>query len=258
VKILKSKTFLAALFFLAVIYFSPPSLLNRPKFLILNIIKFPLNLTNNISYNINYLLNSKQLIQENLSLRKAVDMLSCQIIRYKEQEAENVRLKALLDFKQKSSLRLVAARVIGKDSTNLSDTLLIDKGQSDGIKNNSVVIAEAGLIGRVLSSASGISRVLLITDPDCRVSATVLRSRQLGMVYGISGRLCKLRYLPLDADIAVGDEVVTSGFSSIYPKGILIGKVIKIAKEPRGLSISALVKPAVGISRLEEVLCILE
>jgi rod shape-determining protein MreC len=78
------------------------------------------------------------------------------------------------------------------------------------------------------------------------------------MVYGISGRLCKLRYLPLDADIAVGDEVVTSGFSSIYPKGILIGKVIKIAKEPRGLSISALVKPAVGISRLEEVLCILE
>ena len=76
------------------------------------------------------------------------------------------------------------------------------------------------------------------------------------MIYGISSKLCKLRYIGTDADISLGDEIVTSGFSDIYPKGLLIGKVIKIGKEPAGISLYAIVKPAADFSRIEEVLCI--
>jgi rod shape-determining protein MreC len=185
-----------------------------------------------------------------------VDSLTQQLARYKETEAENVRLNNLLNFKQQSAFKLVAARIIGRDSSNLSDTIIIDKGKKSGIEEGTVVIAEAGLVGRVFSCSGTISNVILITDPGSRISAVISRSRQSGVIYGISSRLCQLRYLPLDADLILGDEVMTSVLSDVYPKGILIGRVVKIIKEPRGLTISALIEPAVDMSRTEEVLCI--
>lgn len=255
-KIQKSITALIIFLYIGVVYFSPPSYINKPKFLFLTIVRFPLTLTGKVFSNLNYILHSKGLIEENISLRKRIDTLSNELTQYKETEAENKRLKSLLDFKKASPLKLVAARVIGKDSSNLSDTILIKHSASSGIKENTVVIAEAGLAGRVISSSSGMSRAMLITDPSSRISAIISRTRQLGMVYGTSARLCKLNYLPLDSDVMPGDEVVTSGFSDIYPKGLVIGKIIRVMKEPRGLSLFALIEPAVDIPKLEEVLCI--
>jgi len=196
------------------------------------------------------------MIQQNISLNRTVELLTHKLIQHEDTEAENKRLKKLLRFKQKSPFKLIAARIIGKDSSNLSDTIIIDHGRKSGIKKDAVVIAEAGLVGRVSSDSPGMSRVMLITDPNSRISAIISRSRQLGICYGLSSNLCKMKYLPLDSDIRLGDEVLTSGFSDIYPKGILIGRVVKIERELRGLSLVAYVDPAVDISKLEEVLCI--
>lgn len=248
--------FLVVLLYIAIIFFSPTSYINKPKFLFLNIVKYPLHLTNRIFYNLNNLLHSRDIIQQNLSLHKTVDTLTCQLAQYKEVEAENRRLRRLLGFKESSPFKLRAAAIIGKDSSNLSDTILIDRGSSSGLKEDTVVIAEAGVVGRVSEVSTGMSRVVLITDPNSRVSAIVSRPRQMGVVYGTSARLCELRYLSLDTDIKIGDEVVTSGFSDIYPKGLFIGRVIKMKKEPTGLSMTALVRPAVDMSKMEEVLCI--
>ena len=255
-KIKKSITAAVILLYIIVVYFSPPSYINKPKYILLSIAKFPLNLTHSIFSNIGYMLRSKNIIKENRALRKELDTVTSQLTQYKETEAENARLEKLLNFKKQSPFKLMAARVIGKDSSNFSDTVLIDQGSSSGLKENGVIVAEAGLVGHISLLSSKMSRVTLITDPNSRISAIISRTRQLGMVYGTSMRLCKMRFLPLDSDIKVGDEVMTSGFSDIYPKAILIGKIVKIIKEPRGLSLSALIEPAVDIFKIEEALCI--
>jgi len=256
VKIKNYITFLVVVIYIFIIFITPPAYINKPKLFVLQIAQFPLRLFTRVCYNINYMLHSKQLVEENISLNKTVDMLTRQLVQYKEVEAENLRLNNLLGFTQKSRLKLIAGRIVSKDPANFSDTIVIDQGKEAGIKENTVIISEAGLIGHISSTSNHISRVVLITDPNSRISATVLRTRQLGVLYGTSTSLCRLRYLPLESDIQLGDEIVTSGFSDIYPKGLLIGKVVKIIKEPRGLSLSALVKPAVDMSKLEEVLCI--
>lgn len=255
-KIQKSVSLLVVLLYIAIISFSPTSYINKPKFLFLNIIKYPLRLTNQIFYSLNYLVHSKDIIQQNSSLHKTINILTNQLTQYKETEAENIRLRRLLGFKEKAPFKVKTATIIGKDSSNLSDTILIDRGSSSGLKKDTVVIAEAGLVGRISEASSGMSRVVLITDPNSRVSAIASRSRQMGVVYGTSAGLCELRYLSLDADINIGDEVITSGFSDIYPKGLLIGRVIKMRREPTGLSMTALLRPAVDMSKMEEVLCI--
>jgi rod shape-determining protein MreC len=196
------------------------------------------------------------MIQDNRYLLDTVDALTYRLSQYKEIEQENARLRALLNFKKASLPRLIAAGIIARDSSNFSDTIVISQGRKSKINPDTVVVAEAGLVGRVYESSSSMSRIMLITDPNSRVSAVVSRSRQIGVVYGTSSNLCELRYLPLASDILAGDEIVTSGFSDIYPKGILIGKVVKIVREPRGLSLLAVVAPAVNFTSLEEVLCI--
>lgn len=255
-KIKKSIAGLAIILYVALIYFSPPKYIDKPKFLFLNIAKLPLTLTHAFFRNINYLAHSKDMIQDNIYLYNTVDALTRQLSQYKEIEQENARLRALLNFKKVSSSKFIAAGIIARDSSNFSDTVVINQGHKQKINPDTVVVAEAGLVGRVYESSSSMSRVILITDPNSRISAVLSRSRQIGVVYGTSSNLCKLRYLPLTTDILVGDKIVTSGFSDIYPKGILIGKVVKIAKEPGGLSLSAIVAPAVNFTSLEEVLCI--
>ncbi len=256
---MKIKKFIAGLvviLYAALIYFSPPRYIDKPKFLFLRIAKLPLTLTHAFFRNINYLVLSKDMIQDNKYLHDTVDVLTRQLSQYKEIEQENARLRALLNFKKASLPRLIAAGIIARDSSNFSDTIVISQGCKSKINSDTVVVAEAGLVGRVYESSSSMSRVMLITDPNSRVSAIVSRSRQIGVVYGTSSNLCELRYLPLATDILVGDEIVTSGFSDIYPKGILIGRVVKIVREPRGLSLLAVVAPAVNFTSLEEVLCI--
>ena len=209
-----------------------------------------------ISSNINYLLHSKDLISQNKLLQKTVDNLTTELSRNKEIEKENLRLRKLVQFKKESSFKLIPAKVIGRDSSNLSDSIIINVGSKKSVKEDTVVVSEAGLIGRVYSSFSTMSKVMLITDANSRISAIISRSRQFGMLYGTSTGLCILKHLPLDVDLILGDEVITSGFSDIYPKGIAVGKVIRIVKEPRGLTLSAIIQPHVDMGRLEEVLCI--
>ena len=255
-KIKRSLIFLLIVLYIAIIYFSPPQYIDRPKFIFLKVFRLPLNATRTLFREVRFILKSRDMIQENLLLHETVSALTNQLVRYKDLERENERLMAMLRFKQKSSLKLIPASVIAKDSSNFSETIVIDQGNAEGIKKNTIVISQAGLVGRVSESASGLSRVILIIDLNSRVSAITLRSRQIGVVYGTSSGMCIMRYIPLDADIKEGDEVLTSGFSDIYPKGLMIGTILKVVKEPRGLSLSAIIKPAVDFTRLEEVLCI--
>ena len=168
-----------------------------------------------------------------------------------------MRLKGLLVFKQRSPLHLVAARVIARSPDRWSSSSIIDKGKHNGISRGMVVITTKGLVGRVLESSDNGSKILLINDPSLGVSSIVQRSRQEGRVCGTLGSNLIMRYLPEDADIVENDLIITSELSQIYPKGLLVGRVLSIGKELSGLNRYAIIKPAADCSNIEEVLVII-
>jgi rod shape-determining protein MreC len=190
-------------------------------------------------------------------LKNDVEMLRWRLFDLRELSQENTRLKSLLSFKQKSPLRLIAARVIARSPDSWSSSVIIDKGRYNGILPGMVVINSWGLVGSIVESADNTSKVLLINDPNQGVSSIVQRSRQEGLINGTLGTNLIMRYLPDDAQIAVGDTIVTAELSQIYPKGLLIGKVVNIGREFSGLNRYALVKPVVDLANIEEVLVII-
>lgn len=177
-------------------------------------------------------------------------------IKYSEVEKENKRLSELLHFKEQFPLVSVPARVIGWDLSFWRKTVLIDKGSADGIKPNMVVVSPAGVVGRILELTPVTARVLLLTDPDARVSAMAQDSRAQGVVSGNGTPHLNLRYLELDQDIKVGEVVITSGSSGLFPKGLAIGVIQSIGRDMDGLHLNASLLPFVDFSTLEEVLCL--
>lgn len=202
-----------------------------------------------IFYHCNYIQNEK--------LRKEIDFLKQKLNAANEARLENERLKNLLSFKEKSSLRVIAARVIGRSADSWSSVIIIDKGRTSGIKRGYVAITYLGLAGRVIETAASASKIILLNDPNLGVSCIVQRSRQEGLVSGTLGTSLIMKYLPEDSDIKISDVIVTSGLTAMYPKGLLVGKVVEVGEELSGLTRYAIIKPAVNLSDLEEVLIII-
>lgn len=199
---------------------------------------------------------------ENQSMKMKVAELEGRLRHTEELGYENDRLKRLLDFKSavtpSMGFEVTGAAVIGRNPGNWFGTITINKGSGDGIKQNMIVINEQGLVGRIISTSINTSEVLLITDPRSGVSALIQESRASGMVEGIAsfpGRVLMV-HIPVEIDVIVDQVVVTSGFGSIYPKGIPVGRILETGKEPSGLFNNALIAPFVDINRLEEVMVI--
>ncbi|MBE3586206.1 MAG: rod shape-determining protein MreC [Thermoanaerobacter sp.] len=206
------------------------------------------------------LVRASQRAQE---LAERVDLLESELQQVREYQLENERLKRLLDFQSgpaaSSHLELAAAAVIGRDPGSWFSTITINKGQAQGIKTNMTVITPRGLVGRVISTTSQTATVLLITDPRSAVSALVQDSRTPGMVEGMAGGTGNLHmiHIPNDMPVKAGQVVVTSGTSrSIFIKGIPVGEIVSVKRDPTGLFFEAIVRPFVDFNRLEEVLVV--
>ncbi len=197
-------------------------------------------------------------LTENTRLRNEVDFLRSKVNGLNEIYLENVRLKSNLSLKQNSKLKFISSRVIARPADNWSSGLIIDKGATSGIKKGMAVVTFLGLAGRIVETTALTSKVMLLCDPNLGVSSLIQRSRQEGLVCGTLGNNLIMKYLPEDADIKLQDVIVSSGLNDTYPKGLLIGRVIDIGKEFSGLSLYAIVKPAVNLSNIEEVLVIIQ
>lgn len=222
-----------------------------------NILKYPLSLFSSLGREAGGIISYHHNMNENIRLQNELDFCRQKLVALNEIYLENKRLKNLLGFKQKASYKVVAAaRVIGRSVDNWSSIVIIDKGSSSGIRRGMAAVTYLGLAGRVIETTSSASKVMLINDPNLGVSALVQRSRQEGLVAGALGNSLIMRYLPGDADVKVSDTVVTSGLTDIYPKGILIGRVVEVKDEFLGLSRYCVIRPAVNTSAIEEVLVV--
>ena len=194
--------------------------------------------------------------EENRILRARTEILTRRIHEAELFRYENERLRGLLDFKKTAPYTSVAAQVIGRDPTNWSNSLIIDKGLMHGVRQNMAILSPNGVVGRVLEIGRYSSKILLITDTNSKVGVVIERTREGGVLVGRPDGKCKMIYIALDSDVLPGDKVITAGLGSVFPKNIPVGEIAKVGKEPGRLYKYAIVKPAENLSRLEVVLCI--
>lgn len=195
--------------------------------------------------------------QENLRFHEEIQSLQRRLRTLEEQAHENWRLKTLLRLQEQEPSPSLVARVVGKDATNWFRSLVIDQGSRQGISRHMAVIAPEGLVGQVAEVTPRSARVQLITDPVSSVGVLLQSSRVTGLLVGTELRRLRIKYLPILAEVRPGEMVVTSGMGGVYPKGVLVGKVVAVDKRSGALFQEAVVEPSVDFSSLEGVMVIM-
>jgi rod shape-determining protein MreC len=136
--------------------------------------------------------------------------------------------------------------------------IVVNKGSSSGIRVGMAVLHPQGVVGQVVSVSSDAARVLLVSDHSSGVDVLLQDSRARGVLEGAGDQACELKFVTKDADVKQGDIVITSGMDAVYPKGIILGAVSRVAEAQGALFQTIEVVPAVDFSRIEDVLIITE
>jgi rod shape-determining protein MreC len=201
-------------------------------------------------------------------LRDQVAVLRDRILALEDAKRENEQLRRQMGFGQRSARRLIPCRAVFRgDTTGWWQTIRLNRGAADGIRPEMPVITADGLIGKTREVSDRACEVLLLTDPNCRVSCRLSRTGTFGILRGggvaLSGRpqiemLCSVRparldYLPREEEVRRGDEVVTSGLGGVFPDGLPVGCVVRGRIDPSGLYQRADIALAADISALDHV-----
>lgn len=218
-------------------------------------------LTTAFSQLIESVLQMRTLNQELAVLQSRSRQLEAELQTLREVEKENETLRTLLNFAQtRPRLELrgaqIVARVVGEESTNFIDTILIDLGAVHGLRSGMPVVTDQGLVGRIGSVTENNAKVLLLSDPSSLASALLADSRLNGIVRGDTGNHLVMDFLPQGPTFAVGEAVLSSGLGGQFPRGLTIGTIDTIESQPNAVFQTATVRPAVDFSSLELVMVI--
>lgn len=210
-----------------------------------------------VSDSINHYFFLVDAARQNDQLKLEIQRLISEKNQLIEHLASQKRLAKLMAHEDYQEKKAVVASVIGRDSTQWSKVVVINKGTQSGIKDHLAVITDAGVIGQVIHAGFNTSKVLLIVDGRSAVDALFQGSRISGVVVGMGENECQLKFVPNTANVKVGDAVLSSGLGGIFPKGLVIGKVAEVFRKKQGLFQEITLTPSSDLSRLEEVLVLL-
>ena len=204
------------------------------------------------------LINLRNAASENEQLRQRVEQMQIELAQSRTSLDENARLKALLDFKEKSPYGTVMASVIARDPSLWFDTVTIDRGRMSGIENNMPVVTPSGIVGRIIATSPWTAEVMLITDEKAAAGAVVGQlgqSNALGSVRGLGiNGLVEMRYVSGLEEVNVGDYVTTTGQDGIYPSGLNVGEVVEVKKGSATIPHVIRIKPSARLNALQEVI----
>ncbi len=197
--------------------------------------------------------------QENDRLRAKVTDLHLQLSRLHEDAAEVSRLRALHSFQPPEEWRIEGGRVVSYrfGPHAVVESMLVDKGIAANVHTNTPVITSQGVVGRVLRSSANLSQVLMITDPNSRISAIGRDNRTQGILVGQGpGDFLHMLYVPLNDILEEGEVLVTSGLDGIFPKGLPLARVERIIRSSVSLFQTVYAVPLADLRNLEEVLLV--
>ncbi len=217
-------------------------------------------LKNKIAGNNAFFENINNLKAENKELKAKIDELNKDISELGIIKAENKTLREYANLSDEyTKYETVPAYIIDRDLSNLSNTIVINAGEKDGIKVNMPVVSTQGVVGHIISVTNNTAKVQPIIDPSSSVSAIMNISRDNIIVKGQLGsnNLLTATYIGTEADLVLNDDVETSGLGGIYPKGLKIGTLVEINDAKNVTEESAIIETVVDFSKLETVLVII-
>ena len=201
----------------------------------------------------NFIPDYFSLRSENRSLRELNLKLSEEVNLLREAQLENIRLRQMLALRAKSPYPTVPARIVGKTLQLMRNTVTLDVGRDQGIREQMPIVTGVGLVGKITATSNRYSIGQILLNRRMRVSAKIQRSRVDGIVEWEGARNLALKNVAKTLDVQAGDVVVTSDYSSLYPEGIRIGTVVSAAQIPGSLFQRVELAPAVDFATLEEV-----
>lgn len=187
------------------------------------------------------------------------DRLTALVRESSELRAENSEYEGILGIAEEEELDVMGATVIGESESDFEWAVYVDKGSEDGVTVDLPVIGASGLVGRVVRVFATTSKVMLIIDPDSKVSARLSSTRETGLIEGQREELLRFNLVGAETQIIPGEPVETSGYQldegyrGLFPPGISIGVVDRVEPSDDGVTIRVLVRPSVSFARLDKV-----
>ncbi len=180
--------------------------------------------------------DNKKLLEQNKQLKSELDLLKIQLIELKNLENENLKLKNLLNFiqdlqkKSKRDLIFVSSKVIGYSGDNWINSIIIDVGNSSGIQEGDLVIANGYLVGIVSEVGQFSSSVLLVSNKNFKITCRTRKTREVCFFQGVDNKTGKLNFVKPEQDIRIGDIIETTNLDN-KPSGIPIGVIKEVSYE---------------------------
>ena len=173
--------------------------------------------------------------------------------RILELEQQNQQLQTLLGYFAAEKKPAVTAPVIGRSSDDWWQQVIIGRGSKHGIEVGATATSIGGLVGRVIEVTPHTSRILLVSNPNSSIGATVSRSRSMGLIQGEGSSIAKMQFFEKVPDVRPGDVITTSSVSRLFPPGLPIGRVQAIFLE-RGPAPEAKIEFSASVDKLEWVI----
>ena len=190
-----------------------------------------------------------ELQEENENLRR-------QLADAEEYKQEAERLEQLLNISEKYSVTGTVACVIGRTSEAYDQAVTLDVGSSDGVVVGQSVMGPNGVVGQIISVSESSSTVRLLTDPQSGVAVLLQATREEGVCVGSLEGLLYLEDVSADANVQVGDVVVTSGLGGSYTRGLIVGSVVRIDQRQGESTRRIVVSPNEEAGPLQEVIVV--
>jgi rod shape-determining protein MreC len=205
--------------------------------------------------------NLKEIVrihQENLMLKGVLEKYAFLDIEWKRAQEENIRLRQLVNFSTPAAKESIVARVITREPGSWFQWVTIDRGSAEGLFVDAPVLAWAGerpaVLGRVGEVYTHTAKVILITNILSALPVQIRSISEDGLLEGQNSGYLKANYLLPEGNLMIGDEIVTSPLSAVFPSGIAIGTIVDLSPAAHEAFRSATVKPAVNLNKLREVI----
>ena len=189
------------------------------------------------------------------ALLKRDRLLSAEtLLRTRQLEAENERLRRLLEVRELQKISGRVARIIYAPRDPFSRRVVVDKGQQDLLSVGQPVVDEAGVVGQITRIFPFVSEITLITDQDQAVPVQILRTGQRSVVFGLGDGRLELRFLPTSADVREGDVLLTSGLDGVFPPGLPVARVLRVERDASYTFARVYCQPFAGVENFSEVM----
>lgn len=208
-----------------------------------------------------YFTEFDRIVDENKLLRDELNSLKDQVASAEETEKMNDWLYKYLELKREHpEFKFSEADVTGREAGNYMTVFTLDKGTSQGIEVGMPAVTNYGVVGYVTEVGLNWSKVVTLLESGTAIGAFVERTDEIGVVEGsfeLSKQgLCKMIYLPSDSTVAEGDRIFTSGYGSVYPRGLLIGYVERTELDANNQTIIAYIRPAEAMTDITKLMII--